>query len=351
MLYSLYRIKKGPDYLAFFYVVLCLFLFTACSNDSLEAGRYFQISGPTMGTTYSIKGSLPVSGGLDSETLNQYVAEALDDFNRVMSTYLASSELSKVNKAPQGEWLPISSHLEKVIQMSGDVYEKSGGVFDVTLGPLVNLWGFGPDDVQALPTQEQLDMVGKRIGFEKLELADGKIKKTADVYIDLSAVAKGYATDVVAALLESKGVANYMVEIGGELKLKGVNQHQKVWTIGVEKPALGREGAVVGVSGDNIAIATSGEYRNYYERDGMRVSHTIDPTTRRPITHNLASVTVVAETGGYADAWATAINVLGAEKGLMLSEHMNLAAFFIIKTDDGFEVKHSSAFSKYKVDL
>lgn len=343
--------RKGPDYLAFFCIALSLLLLSACSNENRRAGSYFQISGPTMGTTYSIKGSLPAEAGLDSETLNQYVLKALNDFNGVMSTYLESSELSKINQASQGEWLAVSPHLERVIHMSGEVYTKSNGAFDVTVGPLVNLWGFGPYHVQSLPSEKQLNMVGTRVGFDKLEVARGKIKKTADLYIDLSAVAKGYATDVIAEMLELNGVVNYMVEIGGELRLRGVNQHQKHWTIGVEKPALGRQGAVVGVSGDNIAIATSGEYRNYYEKDGVRVSHTIDPSTKKPITHNLASVTVVSETGGLADAWATAINVLGAEKGMAIAEQMNMAAFFIIKADDGFDVKYSSAFEKYKVDL
>lgn len=344
-------LKKGPDYLAFFCIVFSATLLCACSFEDKNNNLFFHIDGPTMGTTYSIKGFLPQDYSINQNSLGVEVEKALKGFNSVMSTYLETSELSKLNRAPKNEWLDVSRDLEKVIQISSLVYAKSKGAFDVTVGPLVNLWGFGPTDVEILPSQEQLDEVRARVGFDKIEIAEGKLKKTKDVYIDLSAVAKGYATDVVADILEANGITNYMVEIGGELRLRGVNRQGKAWIIGIEKPTLGREGAMMGVSGENIAIATSGEYRNYYEKNGIRVSHTVDPATGRPITHNLASVTVIADSGGYADAWATAINVLGVERGLALATEMDMAAFFIIRAGDGFDVKYTQAFEQYMVEL
>lgn len=341
---------KRPVHLAFF---CCLILLvSACdkrvNNDGLPSDSAYKLMrGSTMGTSYAIKAKLPAE--LSAEKLHDDIEKQLQNFNQIMSTYIDTSELSLLNQSPANQEIKISDALRDVIEISLDVSKKSGGAFDITVGPLVNLWGFGPIEISSAPTGEQVRAVMGRVGVQNIVLHNNMLTKTAEIEIDLSAVAKGHATDVIGELLEQNNVENYMVEIGGEIKLRGMGPSGHAWRIGVEKPALGREGAVQVIAGDNIAIATSGDYRNFYEQDGKRLSHTIDPTTGNPIEHMLASVTVVAEKGGYADAYATALNVLGPEKGYALAEELGLAAFFIVREGDDFGVKYTANFEQYGV--
>ncbi|MFL0799611.1 MAG: FAD:protein FMN transferase [Agarilytica sp.] len=329
-----------------------LFFSVGCSDKNGGAkSPIISIQGSTMGTTFSVKAVLDGDTPITEAYLSKEVNITLKAFNQSLSTYILDSELSILNNAPVGEWIELSDVLLNVLDMSGKVYRESSGAFDVTIGPLVNRWGFGPLDVTDLPSQEEVTRLLDEMGFESLEISGNKLRKQKAVYIDLSAIAKGHATDVVANRLGSLGFKNYMVEIGGELKIKGVNGNGKTWTIGVEKPTLGRSGAVQAVSGNDIAIATSGDYRNYLEQDGKRISHTIDPKTGRPIEHKLASVTVITKLGGLADAYATAINVLGPEKGMVMAEQLSLAAYFLVREDDGFRVDMTEEFKRYMVDL
>ncbi len=334
--------------LAFF----CLVVLFGCSK---KTGRepenlLWVFNGGTMGTTYSVKVSVDPSVPKEEKELAAEIEQTLLDFNQIMSTYIEGSELSSLNKAPVGEWLSISEALTKVLDISAAVYIQSDGAFDITVGPLVNLWGFGPESITRVPSDADIDAVQHRIGMKLIQRRKGQLKKLNDVYIDLSAVAKGYAADVVASLLESHGIHNYMVEIGGELKIRGHNPVGNTWTIGIEKPTLGHSGALQKLTGDNIAIATSGDYRNYYEKDGVRISHTINPVSGKPISHKLVSVTVVTERGGYADAYATALNVLGPDKGLALAKQQKLAAFFIIRDGESYRFEETQLFRKYTLD-
>lgn len=336
-------------------VLLALFYFTGlilagCSSGESES-QVLLIQGPTMGTTYSIK--IRVSNQqleiLEQDALADQIQRALASFNAVASTYLKNSELSQLNRAEPKQWIELSPMLADILRLAQEVSINTRGAFDITVGPLVNLWGFGPEDVSIEPTDRQIAEIKSRIGYTYIELEGDSIRLDHPMYIDLSAIAKGYATDVIGELLDEQGIHDYMVEIGGELKIKGFNARGENWVIGVEKPALGREGAMQAVSGDGIAIATSGDYRNFREEGGERVSHTINPVTGRPIKHNLASVTVIALDGGSADAYATALNVLGPEQGFELAEQQNLAAFFIIRDGESFRVKYTQAFENYMV--
>nr|WP_305908142.1 FAD:protein FMN transferase [Methylomarinum sp. Ch1-1]MDP4520954.1 FAD:protein FMN transferase [Methylomarinum sp. Ch1-1] len=231
------------------------------------------------------------------------------------------------------------------------VHEQSHGAFDVTVGPLVNLWGFGPDPMNFVaPPAEQIAEKLQVIGSEHLSLneSENSVRKDiAALYIDLSGLAKGYAVDRVALLLEERGIRHYMVEIGGEIRLKGQNIQGEPWRIAIEKPTADSRMIQKVLPISDIAMATSGDYRNFFEVDGVRFSHTIDPRNGRPITHKLASVTVLSETSMVADAWATALMVLGPTQGLQLAEQQHIPALFIIKTDVGFIEKSSSAFSDF----
>lgn len=343
--------KKRPVYLAFFCFVAMFFL-PACSQKlSNDDRKALEFSGVTMGTTYAIKIVTSGAVSVDRDGLSQKIEKTLIEFNQVMSTYIDDSELSLFNTSPVGEWFDLSPELGEVIRLSETVYRQSSGAFDITIGPLVNLWGFGPEDTQSLPSETDLDNAKGTVGFQYVELSERKIRKQKNVYLDLSAIAKGHATDVIAQLLEKHHIENYIVEIGGELKIRGRNAKGRVWTIGIENPTFGRTGAVQAISGDNIAIATSGDYRNFYENSGERVSHTIDPVSGRPIQHDLASVTVITESGGLADAYATAINVLGPEKGRALAEREGLAVFLVIRYGKKYRVDYTEQFKQYMVEI
>ena len=339
--------EKRPSILAFFrYNIFFFLLFLLVACEERHEYNVFALEGKTMGTTYHIKAIANYRTIISEPALQIQIDKKLEEFNEVMSTYIADSELSLLNKAPSGEWHVLSGWLYKVIALSQKVGDQSQGAFDITVGPLVNLWGFGPEERQGEPTTEQIEEARKRIGFKLIELKpeSRELLKNADLYIDLSAVAKGYATDVLAEQLKEFGFTDFMIEIGGEIYVSGKNPNGTPWIIGVEKPTLGRSGAAQAVSVSGAGIATSGDYRNYYEVDGKRVSHTIDPVTARPIEHSLASVTVVASTGGLADAYATALNVMGPEKGLEFALQNKLAAYFIVREGEAFNVKFTPEF-------
>lgn len=341
------NVFKRPVFLAFF----CLLLTVISCSRQQDERFHWQFSGQTMGTTYHIKALANAEVPIEKNTLASDIDNALVAFNQAMSTYIADSELSLFNQSEPGEWVSVSPQLMSVLLISHSVSEASAGAFDVTVGPLVNAWGFGPAKREGAPSDSEIAAAMQEVGYRFLELdkAAMKIRKTRQIYVDLSAVAKGYATDVIGELIEANGIQSYMVEIGGELKIKGSNFAGSPWTIGVEKPALGHDGTMQKISGNDVGIATSGDYRNFYEVDGKRVSHTLNPQTGKPITHGLASITVIAENGGQADAYATAINVLGPELGYDLATKQKLAAFFVVREGEGFTTKHTPEFEQYMV--
>ena len=315
------------------------------------------LRGPTMGTQFSVV----LSGeGLQPEALERLQAEIdaeLVEVNAQMSTYLPDSELSRFNtEGGVGEAFGVSAELAEVVALALEISAASQGAFDVTVGPLVDAWGFGPDPRQrALLGDETIAALRDRVGYEKLLVEGASLRKTAaDLRVDLSAIAKGHGCDRVAALVEAAGHANYMVEIGGEVRVAGSNPRGEAWRVGIERPTRDAEGAraveaILRVR--DVSVATSGDYRNYFEQDGVRYSHTLDPRTGRPITHGLASVTVIdPASAARADAWATALNVLGPEAGLALAEERELAAYFLVRTAEGFEIQSSTAFAPYLPD-
>ncbi|WP_232305511.1 FAD:protein FMN transferase [Gilvimarinus polysaccharolyticus] len=302
-----------------------------------------------MGTDYHITVVGPVSGEFDInvEPLQQAVEEQLQLINQMMSTYISDSELMRFNSVAVNEWVELSEPVMEVLNISEDISQRSNGAFDITVGPLVNLWGFGPEmKPDQVPDADALAAALARTGHKHLQLDVNRARRTADIGVDLSAVAKGYGVDWIANFLADRGFDNFMVEIGGEVRVVGQSPRSTPWRIAIEQPSVLAGGARLALSVDNHAVATSGDYRNYFEVDGVRYSHTIDPVTGRPIKHNLASVTVVAETAARADAWATALNVLGPKKGMELANAEQLAVYMIVKTKDGFVDSQSVTFSQ-----
>ena len=278
-----------------------------------------QLSGYTMGTTYQIQ-LVDMPTELSEEQVANDVTELLTRLdNGVFSTYAANSELSRLNRHGVNMPFIASSQLLEVMQMAQEIAAQTGGAFDITVGPLVNLWGFGPTLTQSdtIPEQQQIDEVLETVGYRLLEIDTSRyeIRKTRDVYVDLSAIAKGYAVDRLADYFDEAGVENYFLELGGELKIRGVKPGNVSWIPAIEAP-VDSEYSIYEIffnRGEAIAVAGSGDYRNYFEVDGVRYSHEIDPRTGKPVSHNLAAAYVIDESSAVADAWATAYMVLGLD--------------------------------------
>ncbi len=301
-----------------------------------------------MGTTYNIKIIVQPEQKTIAERTQPVIDEQLKAFNQSLSTYIKSSEIMTINAAPKDEWLDVSPRFLSVLVLSQTISELSNGAFDATVGPLVNAWGFGANwDQDQAPTENELQHVMANVGYQSIEIDKpfSRIRKLKDVQLDFSAIAKGYAVDEIADYLWDQGLHHFMVEIGGELRLHGHNAQGQAWRIGVESPQAGGKIRPIGLS--EAGLATSGDYRNYYEKDGMRFSHTIDPSTGKPITHNLASITVVADTAAKADALATAFSVMGGDKALELANAQGVAVYLIERQGDGFTVRHNDYFLPY----
>ena len=309
---------------------------------------FMAISGSTMGTTFQVKIARD-EGALDARVLAREIDARLDEVNRQMSTYRKDSEISRFNRSRSTNWVRVSPDFARVLRVAHQISTWSDGAFDVTVGPLVNLWGFGPNAIPArVPSPDSIAARKARVGYEKVRVdrsASAIKKEVGGVYCDLSAIGKGFGVDRVASYLDSLGVEGYFIEIGGELRTKGRNHLGQRWRVGIASPA--EPGALQKVLVlENMSLATSGDYHNYFERDGVRYSHTLDPRTGRPITHGLASVSVVHPSCLYADGLATAINVMGPERGFAVAEARGLAAFMIVRREEGFVEKMTSEFEK-----
>lgn len=327
-----------------FLVILCFSLF-GCQQQPDTV----QLRGATMGTTWSVNlHSIP--GSIDTAILKQQLQQRLDLVNRLMSTYDPASEISRFNNVSSTDWFPISAETAEVVALSLQISELTGGAFDISVGPLVELWGFGAKEREQLPTDEQVAAQLAKIGYQQLELREHppSIRKHhPQLQIDLSAVAKGYAVDLLAKDLAQLGINNFLVEVGGELQISGQRSDGTPWRVAVEKPeeAVREVARIFPLSA--TALATSGNYRNFYVENGQRYVHTIDPVSGRPIRHQLASATVLAIDCARADALATALMVLGEEKGRQLVEQQGIAAYFLIHQKETFSEYHSPAFQAF----
>jgi thiamine biosynthesis lipoprotein len=328
--------------------LLASFLFVISVLAACEPNpRQLAFSGAALGTSYHIKVVEAGSPAMDAG-LAELVGKLLDDLDHKLSTYKPDSELNRFNRHPVGQPFAASDDFYQVLEVADRIYRLSGGAFDPTVRPLVDLWGFGPVDTgDRVPAESEITALLGEIGFDRIELAAAnQVIRRAPVTLDLSAVAKGFIVDRLAAELRAQGVDDYMVEVGGEIRAGGRRADGGLWRIAVEVPAAG--GGVERVLElSDIGVATSGDYRNYFERDGERYSHTIDPRSGRPIRHRLASVTVLAPTAAEADALATALMVMGPEHGADFAAANELAALFLVKQGDGFAELGSAAMGAY----
>ena len=322
-------------------VLLGLAFLVSCS----DAPKQMRFNGDTMGTTYSIALYSKDPRHTQAE-IQKKVETVLAQVNAQMSTYDPDSELSRFNRHQSTQPVVISRALERVIGRALEIAEQTDGLLDVTVGPLVNLWGFGPQaKPEQVPTAEELEAVRDYVGYRKLRIENHQLTKAhPKVYVDLSTIAKGYGVDRVAYLLDDLEITQYLIEIGGEIRTRGGKPDGQPWRLAVEKPVSTERSIQEIVSFNEGALATSGDYRNFYEENGRRYSHIINPLTVEPIQHNLVSVSVYTDDCMSADAYATALLVMGTEQAKAFVQKHQLAALLVYKTDDGFGEWVSPAF-------
>lgn len=339
------------------FVSACLAIFlSACDKKPQQ----IKLEGKTMGTTYHI--TYIDDGKIENLPKPVEVKKQLDtlliELNNQMSTYQKDSKISLFNRSQEiNKPFIVCDDFARVVKEAIRLNKVTEGALDVTVGPLVNLWGFGPDKrLNKEPTEEQIAERAKSVGIEKIRVEEQNnhqalFKQDPNLYLDLSSIAKGFGVDKVAEHLHKLGLHNYLVEIGGELRGKGLNTSGKPWQIAIEKPTFEQgSSAEIVVPLRNQAFATSGNYRNYFEDEqGNRLSHIIDPKKLEPIQHNLASITVIADTAMTADGLSTGLFVLGADKALEVAEREKLAVFLIIKKGQEYETKMSSEFKRLEI--
>ena len=312
----------------FWLPALFLVVLFSCSQPA----AYIYNQGYIYGTNYHIVYESP-----NGVNFQQEITEKLNEYNRIFSTFDSTSNISKINRNQPVELHPLFLHCYR---RTMEISEMTGGAFDITAGPMVNAWGFGPDERRKM-TPEIIDSLKNITGYRKVLLRDGRIEKeNPNMKLDMSAIAKGFTCDLIGDFLAEKGCRNYMVEIGGEVVAKGKNEKGRTWTIGISRPD---ESAFFGVSDiqakvhlPDDALATSGNYRNFYVEDGKKFAHTIDPKTGYPVQHSLLSATVLANNCMDADAFATAFMVLGLEKSIEISKNIpDLKVYFIYAGGEG----------------
>ncbi|MEZ5479895.1 MAG: FAD:protein FMN transferase [Thiolinea sp.] len=307
-----------------------------------------------MGTSWhATLNSVPV--GVRAETLQAGIEQVLKTVNNQMSTWQPDSELSQFNQHRSLDWFPVSAPLVDVVETALQVSAFSDGVYDITVGPLVNLWGFGAGQAaeQPVPTEAEVQTALAKTGYHKLIVQKNPpaLRKTdPDLYVDLSSIAKGYGVDQVGLYLEGQAVHDYMVEIGGEVRTRGSSPRGDDWRIAIEKPVdLGRA-VQQGMRLHGAGLATSGDYRNFFTDHGKRYSHTLDLKSGHPVEHSLASVSVVADNTTLADAYATMLMAMGEKKALDFAEQQGLSAYFIWRTDQGFATQATPAFQPLLIE-
>lgn len=328
-------------------LVTALLLLGAGCGDNGSDPAPTRIEGRTFGTFYQV--SIADQPGRETrEALRQRIEDELDRIDRQMSTYRDDSDLNRLNDAEPGNWVDLPRPVVQLLARSQEVSESTDGAFDITVGGLVNLWSFGPEArPREKPSDEALEKRLKSVGSDRIEVdQDGeRARRLNDLYVDLSAIAKGHAVDRVSALLIEAGYDNHLVNIGGDLLARGRKASGEPWRIGIEVPRDGEQVAQHALPLEDMSLATSGDYRNYFEEDGKRYSHTIDPRTGRPVQHRLASVSVFHQENTVADALATAFMVMGAEEAMAYAEDNDIQTLLIDRHQGDFRTRISPALS------
>ncbi len=289
---------------------------------------------------------------IDLAALDGKITLILQSVDEKMSTYRANSEVSRLNRSAALTWFPVSADTMTVVQAGLAMGRRTSGAFDMTVGPAVDRWGFGPSDRDEVPSVAEQSALRDRTDYRSIEAsrARGALRKTqTEDEIDLSGIAKGFAVDRLAAHLSSIGVENFLVEIGGEFRVAGLGPRGKPWTLGIERPLAGAIGIHRAVRLTGGALATSGDYRQWFEHDGQRLSHIIDPRAGRPVSGKLASVSIIAQTAMEADGLSTGLMAAGPDAAWTHARRERLAAFFITRSGDGFADRATPEFERHLI--
>ena len=311
------------------------------------AERIEVLSGPTMGRTYTIK-YVANKTTPAADAAGVVVQSILDQVDRQMSTYRVDSDLSRFNRLPAGSCEPMPGPVLDLVRYADGLSRQSDGRFDITIQPLLNVWGFGPASREhAIPAKEQVEIARSQMGYWHLNIEGNQLCKEIDLKLDLNSIAAGYTVDRIAAEFESMGIGSYMVEVTGELIAKGRKPDGSPWRIAIEQPLGNGERVLQRIlEVDGWGVNTSGDYRNYFEEDGVRFSHTLDPETGAPIAHNLAAVTVIDRSAMAADGVGTLLMVLGKDEGMEYVKQHGIAALFITREGDEFKSYSSPEFEQ-----
>lgn len=314
-------------------------LLAGCGGERMES-----ISGPTMGSTYSVQYVRRANGPAASVVKNE-VEAILAEVDRQMSTYRSDSDIERFNDLPANSCQSMPEPVLQLVSVAEQLSRDSDGAFDLTVEPLLNLWGFGPQGrEEKVPSAVELAQVQQRVGHGHLHIDAGQLCKDAAVEVDFNSIAAGYAVDRIAARLVQLGVDSFLAEATGELKAVGRKADGSPWRIALEEPRDDRQVAQRVIALDGYGVSTSGDYRNYFEQDGQRYSHTFDARIGRPINHRLASVTVIHPSALMADGLSTLLLILGPEAGWDYAEKHRIAAFFVMRADTGFVTRSNPAF-------
>lgn len=317
-------------------------MLSGCGNsDSMES-----FGGPTMGSTYSVK-YVRRAGLPAPEVVQVEVEKILAAVDHQMSTYRSDSDIERFNELPANHCQAMPAPVLELVRVGEQLSEQSEGSYDLTVEPLLNLWGFGPQGrEEKVPTAQALAEVRQRVGHGHLRIEGDELCKDAAVEVDFNSIAAGYAVDTIAAKLEGMGIHDYLAEATGELKASGKKLDGSPWRIALEEPRDDQQVAERIIAVDGYGVSTSGDYRNYFVQDGRRYSHTFDARTGAPVSHTLASVTVIHPSTLMADGLSTLLLILGPERGWDYAEKHDIGAFFVIRADTGFVTRTSHAFER-----
>lgn len=317
-------------------------ILSGCGNgDSLE-----RFDGPTMGSSYSIQYVRHAGLPAPAEVRVQ-VEKILSDVDRQMSTYRSDSDIERFNNLPANHCQTMPAPILELVRVGERLSLQSDGSYDLTVEPLLNLWGFGPQArEEKVPSAEALAEVQQRVGHNHLRIEGDQLCKDAAVEVDFNSIAAGYAVDTIAARLEALGIHDYLAEATGELKAVGKKLDGSPWRIALEEPRDDQQVAERIIAVDGYGVSTSGDYRNYFEQGGRRYSHTFDARTGTPVLHTLASVTVIHPSALMADGLSTLLLILGPERGWDYAQMHDIAAFFVIRADTGFVTRTNQAFER-----
>ncbi|MFO2465154.1 FAD:protein FMN transferase [Pseudomonas sp. 15FMM2] len=311
------------------------------ASESLEA-----FGGQTMGSTYSIK-YVRNPGTPATSDLQPQVQSILGEVDRQMSTYRSDSDIEHFNDLPANSCRPMPEPILHLVRTGEQLSQASGGAFDLTVEPLLNLWGFGPQAREIkIPEPMALAQARLRVGHQHLRIAGSQLCKDAAVQVDFNSIAAGHTVDRIAERLEQLGIDRYLVEVTGELKAAGRKPDGAPWRVGLEEPRDDQQVAERIIAVDGFGVSTSGDYRNYFQQDGRRYSHTLDARSGAPITHQLASVTVLAPSALMADGLSTLLLVLGPEEGWNYAEEHRIAVFFVMREGSAFVTRSNKVFEQ-----